>query len=390
MNKYNIIPSVFLASLGLFAHAEESVVTIREKQDIVIVRDESIGQTVGVLMKQVFQDLDPEVPVVVDVESLEPHPPVAPPVSQNPVEQKEKAEELQEQETKSNDEIGRAEEEKELEWAPISDKTRIIGHFNARLNGKPAGEIVENSPENPKKEPPVLPPPVLEDETPQAPAAAAEPPAEEQVAEDAGQSMGYSWIISLIIVLISLGVLYYTRRVQATEALASKEKEENEQAADSEAEKEAAVPVETNPHDEQLQMIMELSKTAEDVNLEGLLLDRLEDIKAAYEHTQKWAIECIGLIDEIRVMRNAYKGNDGEVLDVINSVLRVQLEERDCEILNSDTWNPDIQRAIKIDRVLPKGSPKTIVAKYASGLKIAGSLIRKQEVVLEQEKPDDF
>lgn len=386
MNKYNIIPSVFLASLGLFAHAEESVVIIREKQDIVIVRDESIGQTVGVLMKQVFQDLDPEVPVVVDVESLEPQPPVAPPVRQNPVEQKEKAEELQEQETKSNDEIGRAEEEKELEGAPISVKTRIIAHFVARLNGKPAGEIVENPPENPKKEPP----PVLDDETPPALAAAAEQPAEEQVAEDSGQSMGYSWIISLIIVLISLGVLYYTRRVQATEALASKEKEENEQAADSEAEKEAVAPVETNPHDEQLQMIMELSKTAEDVNLEGLLLDRLEDIKAAYEHTQKWAIECIGLIDEIRVMRNAYKGNDGEVLDVINSVLRVQLEERDCEILNSDTWNPDIQRAIKIDRVLPKGSPKTIVAKYASGLKIAGSLIRKQEVVLEQEKPDDF
>lgn len=388
MNKYNIIPSVFLASLGLFAHAEESVVIIREKQDIVIVRDESIGQTVGVLMKQVFQDLDPDakVPVVVDVESLEPQPPVAPPVRQNPVEQKEKAEELQEQETKSNDEIGRSEEEKELEGAPVSVKTRVIDHFVARLNGKPAGEIVENPPEKP----PVLPPPVLEDETPQAPAAAAEQPAEEQVAEDSGQSMGYSWIISLIIVLTSLGVLYYTRRVQATEALASKEKEENEQAADSEAEKEAVAPVETNPHDEQLQMIMELSKTAEDVNLEGLLLDRLEDIKAAYEHTQKWAIECIGLIDEIRVMRNAYKGNDGEVLDVINSVLRAQLEERDCEILNSDTWNPDIQRAIKIDRVLPKGSPKTIVAKYASGLKIAGSLIRKQEVVLEQEKPDDF
>lgn len=388
MNKYNIIPSVFLASLGLFAHAEESVVIIRENQNIVIVRDESIGQTVGVLMKQVFQDLDPDakVPVVVDVESLEPQPPVAPPVRQNSVEEKEKAEELQEQETKSNDEIGRAEEEKELEWAPISDKTRIIDHFDARLNGKPAGEIVENPPKNPKKEPPVLPP----SEKPQAPAAAAEQPAEERAAEDSGQSMGYSWIISLIIVLITLGVLYYTRRVQATEALASKEKEENEQAADSEAEKEAVAPVETNPHDEQLQMIMELSKTAEDVNLEGLLLDRLEDIKAAYEHTQKWAIECIGLIDEIRVMRNAYKGNDGEVLDVINSVLRVQLEERDCEILNSDTWNPDIQRAIKIDRVLPKGSPKTIVAKYASGLKIAGSLIRKQEVVLEQEKPDDF
>ncbi len=392
MNKYNIIPSVFLASLGLFAHAEENVVIIREKQEIVIVRDESIGQTVCVLMKQVFQDLDPEakVPVVVDVESLETQPPVVPPVLQNPVEQKEKAEEPQKQEAKSNEEIESSKEANELEGAPISVKTRVIDHFIARLNGKPAGEIVENPPENPEKKPPVLPPPGLEDEKPQAPAAAEEQPAEEQVAEDAEQSMGYSWIISLIIVLISLGVLYYTRRVQATEALAAREKEENEQATDSEAEKEAVAPVETNPHDEQLQMIMELSKTAEDVNLEGLLLDRLEDIKAAYEHTQKWAIECIGLIDEIRVMRNAYKGNDGEVLDVINSVLRAQLEERDCEILNSDTWNPDIQRAIKIDRVLPKGSPKTIVAKYASGLKIAGSLIRKQEVVLEQEKPDDF
>lgn len=387
MNKYNIIPSVFLASLGLFAHAEENVVIIRENQNIVIVRDASADQAVDVQLKQTIQHLDltAKVPAGGEEGDLEPQLPVVPPVRQNPVEQKEKAEELQEQETKSNDEIGRAEEEKELEGAPISVKARVIAHFVDRLNGKPAGEIVENPPENPEKNPPVLPP----SETPQAPAAA-EPPAEEQVAEDSGQSMGYSWIISLIIVLIPLGVLYYTRRVQATEALAAKEKEENEQATDSEAEKEAVAPVETNPHDEQLQMIMDLSKTAEDVNLEGLLLDRLEDIKAAYEHTQKWAIECIGLIDEIRVMRNAYKGNDGEVLDVINSVLRVQLEERDCEILNSDTWNPDIQRAIKIDRVLPKGSPKTIVAKYASGLKIAGSLIRKQEVVLEQEKPDDF
>ena len=227
-------------------------------------------------------------------------------------------------------------------------------------------------------------------EPPPAPAAAAEQPAEEQAAEDSGLSMGYSWIISLIFVLAALGVLYYTRRVQESEAHAAGAKDGEEKAASPEPEKEVVAPVKENPHDAQMQKMMALSKTANDVNLEGLLLDRLEDIKAAYGDTQKWAIECIGLIDEIRVMRNAYKGNDGDILDAINSILRAQLADRDCEVLNSDTWNPDIQRAIKIDRVLPKGSPKTIVAKYASGLKIAGSLIRKQEVVLEQEKPDDL
>lgn len=391
MNKYNIIPSVLLASLGLCAHAEEGgvkevlqsreVIVRRNSKQVFVILKEHISKSLSISKShsKLQSSLMDESEQLEQKEERK---------SDLPGEEKKETEQDNsgQEETKSNDEIGRAEEEKELEGAPISVKTRVIDHFVARLNGKPAGEIVENPFENPEKKPSVLPP----SEPPPAPAAAAEQPAEEQAAEDSGLSMGYSWIISLIFVLAALGVLYYTRRVQESEAHAAGAKDGEEKAASPEPEKEVVAPVKENPHDAQMQKMMALSKTANDVNLEGLLLDRLEDIKAAYGDTQKWAIECIGLIDEIRVMRNAYKGNDGDILDAINSILRAQLADRDCEVLNSDTWNPDIQRAIKIDRVLPKGSPKTIVAKYASGLKIAGSLIRKQEVVLEQEKPDDL
>lgn len=395
MNKYNIIPSVLLASLGLCAHAEEGGVKEVLQSREVIVRRNS---------KQVFVILKEHISKSLSISKI---------LSKLQSSLMDESEQQEQKVERKSDLPGEEKKETEQdnsgqeETPKIDDipqdlgPAHIIENFLKKRDGKSEGGPSEKLSETNKEEKTVepTPDPVDEELSPlekpqpktETPDVASAPAVvEPQENPEEVQTQSYSWIVSLIFVLAALGVLYYTRRVQESEAHAAGAKDGEEKAASPEPEKEVVAPVKENPHDAQMQKMMALSKTANDVNLEGLLLDRLEDIKAAYGDTQKWAIECIGLIDEIRVMRNAYKGNDGDILDAINSILRAQLADRDCEVLNSDTWNPDIQRAIKIDRVLPKGSPKTIVAKYASGLKIAGSLIRKQEVVLEQEKPDDL
>ncbi len=214
---------------------------------------------------------------------------------------------------------------------------------------------------------------------------AAAPPKPAGPAEAFTRSSGSwaSWLVNALAIGVAISLLYYARKLQAGLA------ESTTRPTDAPPTQPPSTPEPTveEPSAAECQMreMEAASNASTDENLKGLLLDRLEDINRYSENTEKWAKEAVGLIDEISVMRNAYSGTNGDVLDTISSILKTQMQDRNCEILDSDTWEPSIQRAIKINRILPKGSTPHVAAKYASGIKVEGNLIRKQEIKLEQE-----
>ena len=211
-------------------------------------------------------------------------------------------------------------------------------------------------------------------------------PAEEFTRSSGGWA---SWLASALAIGVAVSLLYCARRLQAGLAEGSTQQDETKAPEPPPTPTPAPAPVsveeEISIAEHQIKEMEAASNTSTDENLKGLLLDRLEDIKLYYNSTEKWAKEAVGLIDEIGVMRNAYSGTNGEVLDTICSILKAQLQNRNCEILDSDTWDSSIQRAIKINRILPKGSAPRVATKYSSGIKVEGNLIRKQEIELEQE-----
>lgn len=98
------------------------------------------------------------------------------------------------------------------------------------------------------------------------------------------------------------------------------------------------------------------------------LVRRLED----------WALEVVDAMDEISRIPHE-KG----IAAYVES-LRCQLATQNCTLIDSDIWNPELQRAVKVqDATQPGGSPR-IIRKVSTGLQVRGKLVRKQSVVIEK------
>lgn len=130
------------------------------------------------------------------------------------------------------------------------------------------------------------------------------------------------------------------------------------------------------------QTAFELLPSFANVHLRGLLEDRLCTI-CLERKTENKALEAVNLLDEIDTFHQAYaETNDYHLLAIFKAEIKAYLIKHGCVLLNSDTWNPDIQRAVKITRTETAAEEPTITAKYATGLSVNGQLIRKQEVEL--------
>ncbi len=152
---------------------------------------------------------------------------------------------------------------------------------------------------------------------------------------------------------------------------------------------EVDVPLPSSPSEdeekkrtERLASLQSGAESIKDENLRGLALDRLEEIRQNGGSLEGRALAAVDFWDELNGMRCAYTGDDQRCIIQLSELLLQPLSENGCERLDSDSWQPDIQRAIDIDTTLPPGSEPKIVEKYSSGLRVRGRLIRKQEVHL--------
>lgn len=130
------------------------------------------------------------------------------------------------------------------------------------------------------------------------------------------------------------------------------------------------------------QSAFELLPSISNANLKGLLEDRLCTI-CLERKTEDKALEAVNLYDEINSFHHAYEAtNDYHFLAILKAEIKAELIKHGCVLLDSDTWNPDIQRAIKITRTESAPVDPFITSKHATGLSVNGQLIRKQEVEL--------
>jgi len=128
-----------------------------------------------------------------------------------------------------------------------------------------------------------------------------------------------------------------------------------------------------------------LAEEIEDENLRELIKDRLVGIDEA-DNMEKQALYAADLLAEINSFIISYNDHTQEQLEQLCQATRLELEEHNCELLDSDTWDPETQRAVKISYDLPAENTPVIIRKLSLGLKINNRLIRKQEVSLRKSK----
>lgn len=129
-----------------------------------------------------------------------------------------------------------------------------------------------------------------------------------------------------------------------------------------------------------------LAAKATNEDLRALLLDRVEEIEDERDNPQKEALLMVDFIDELKRIHNAYSGADAANIGDLCNLIVQTLSAQECELLDSDKWSPEIQRAIKIDYCLPEGQEPRISSKHATGLKWRGKILRKQEVQIQKSK----
>lgn len=122
----------------------------------------------------------------------------------------------------------------------------------------------------------------------------------------------------------------------------------------------------------------------DDENLRELLIDRIEEITEENRNFENQALIALSLMDEINGFIDSYSGNNHILLKQCGQALHNEFVANQCEILDSDIWEPGVQRATKIDYCLPAYSTTIIHKKLRCGLKIDGRLVRKQDVAIKK------
>lgn len=138
----------------------------------------------------------------------------------------------------------------------------------------------------------------------------------------------------------------------------------------------------------QTHRMRETIQACDEENLRLLLEDRLDEVDDDKADLEKQARDVALLLDEIHGLETPYAGKpDGVVLARLADDLKAELRACDCELLDSDVWNPDIQRAVRVEPTDEPLEHPIILAKQALGVKVRGRLVRKQEVKIKKHIP---
>ena len=124
----------------------------------------------------------------------------------------------------------------------------------------------------------------------------------------------------------------------------------------------------------------ELSDSIREENVRKLVCDRIEQVTRRLED---WGVEMVDSLAELESLRSDDEFDEGQ-LKKICAELRRQLESLDCELIDLDEWDPEKQRAIRVEEGLPTGSTPSITRKVSLGLCVQGRLVRKQEVYIKK------
>jgi hypothetical protein len=95
----------------------------------------------------------------------------------------------------------------------------------------------------------------------------------------------------------------------------------------------------------------------------------------------------VDVVDEIELMKSRASAAEQGSLSAIHDRLRDLVELSGGELIRETSWQPALQRAVKVEPAEPGQTDVRYLQTRATGLKHAGRIIRKQEVVVSQPKP---
>ncbi len=124
--------------------------------------------------------------------------------------------------------------------------------------------------------------------------------------------------------------------------------------------------------------VEECPAAIQEEDLRELVRDRADQVS---RRVVSWAMEVADALGELERL-DVEDAEDAQQVKKIVAEYRRELAALDCELLDSDTWNPELQRAVKIEQTLPPGSSPQVTQKISFGLRVQGHLVRKQEVCL--------
>ncbi len=111
--------------------------------------------------------------------------------------------------------------------------------------------------------------------------------------------------------------------------------------------------------------------------------ERLEELRPQQDIDEsKWALGIVDFLDELKESGSEASPAERSISTSLQNELLNILSTRGFELVDSETWSPDLQRAVAVVRK-PDTITTTILKKGSTGLSRNGKIIRKQEVKIE-------
>lgn len=110
--------------------------------------------------------------------------------------------------------------------------------------------------------------------------------------------------------------------------------------------------------------------------------ERVQEIRETESGSTEWAGLLADFADELQMMRAAQSPQGQKLLDLFLSAIREDLGREGGELLDSDEWDPQIQRAAEVVHTGRDGEREQVDRKDSFGLRLRGKLLRKQNVKL--------
>lgn len=96
----------------------------------------------------------------------------------------------------------------------------------------------------------------------------------------------------------------------------------------------------------------------------------------------KWALGVVDVLDELKESEKDASEAERKESDNLSDCLKAALAAKGFELVDSDEWNPERQRAVAVLRI-PDAISTKVLGKGSTGLSRNGVIIRKQEVKIE-------
>ena len=98
----------------------------------------------------------------------------------------------------------------------------------------------------------------------------------------------------------------------------------------------------------------------------------------------QFMLGAVDMIDEIELMKSGSNSEAARSLALVRGRLEDNIALAGGELIHENVWQPALQRAVKVEPVEPGQTDVRVLRTRATGLKLRGRLIRKQEVVISQ------